>query len=101
MLGLGAAAWAAKGMAMRRPAPAGDLTHRPAVTAIPASHRRPPDDLTQIHGIGKVYAARLNQLGIDSFAELAEADPDSLAKALGLRSRTDVTDWIEQAKTLA
>lgn len=101
VVGLGAAAWAARDVVMRRPAPVGGLSSLPAVTAIPAPHRQPADDLTRIRGIGKAYATRLTLLGIDSFLGLAEADPDSLSNALGLKSRTDVTDWIQQAKDLA
>jgi nucleotidyltransferase/DNA polymerase involved in DNA repair len=59
------------------------------------------DDLTTIVGIGPVYAAALNRIGIQSFRQLAAQNADSLAARLtavrvsAARIRRD--RWIEQA----
>jgi predicted flap endonuclease-1-like 5' DNA nuclease len=54
------------------------------------------DDLTTLTGIGPVFAARLAQSGISTFAALAAAGPEVVAKATGITS-AKATDWIEQA----
>jgi predicted flap endonuclease-1-like 5' DNA nuclease len=59
------------------------------------------DDLELIHGIGPVFAGRLRAQGINTFAQLSEADPDALAAMVDLfpdRVRED--DWVGQAKRL-
>ncbi|MEA2000494.1 MAG: DUF4332 domain-containing protein, partial [Actinomycetota bacterium] len=62
----------------------------PHVSHEPPPHYRstppPPevvaDDLTEIKGIGQVYAARLNHMGITSFRALSEAEPQTVADSL-------------------
>ena len=54
------------------------------------------DDLTEINGIGPVYAQRLIDFGITSFAALAAADAAEAAEHLNLTTE-QVQDWIEQA----
>lgn len=54
------------------------------------------DDLTEINGIGPVYAQRLIDLGITSFAALAAADAAEAAEHLNLTTE-QVQNWIEQA----
>ncbi len=56
-----------------------------------------PDDLTAIKGIGPVYAARLEDIGIRSFRGLAETDADTIADSIGTTADA-VHDWIVQAK---
>jgi predicted flap endonuclease-1-like 5' DNA nuclease len=61
----------------------------------------PWDDLELIHGIGPVFAARLREKGITTFAKLAASEPEALATIVDLfpeRVRED--DWIGQAKRL-
>jgi predicted flap endonuclease-1-like 5' DNA nuclease len=65
----------------------------------PGPERASGDDLTEIVGIGPVYRNRLAGAGIVSFAELAKADPVTVAEAI------DVTDsmvagWIAQAREM-
>ena len=57
-----------------------------------------PDDvdLVSIDGIGGTYADRLREAGIDSRADLAAADPETVAEATGAAEAT-VEDWIDQA----
>lgn len=58
-----------------------------------------PDDLTRVTGIGPVYAERLGDIGIGSFASLAEADTATLASDIGLSERA-VAEWQRQARAL-
>lgn len=60
------------------------------------------DDLTELHGIGPSLAKELNSIGIHTFAQLAEQDPDELAEKLGgsglVRTRIQRDEWIQQAQ---
>jgi predicted flap endonuclease-1-like 5' DNA nuclease len=58
-----------------------------------------PDPLIRIRGIGPVYQRKLREVGINSFAHLAVADPAQLQQALGVKhwQRVDVASWIRQA----
>jgi purine-binding chemotaxis protein CheW len=60
------------------------------------------DDLTQIKGIGEVYARRLAVVGVRTFAALAELTADEVAALLDFpQSRLPhVTGWIAQAAEL-
>ncbi len=62
-----------------------------------------PDDLTRIRGIGPTYARALNALGVTTFAQLAEADPEALAAQIDRLSaeRIRQEDWIGQAAALS
>lgn len=53
-------------------------------------------DLEALDGIGPAYAERLREAGIPDTEALADADPNTVAEAIGV-SATRVTDWIEQA----
>lgn len=55
------------------------------------------DDLTDIVGIGPVYAKRLNASGISTFSELAAADIAVTAEAVNVTVER-VADWVEQAR---
>ena len=56
-----------------------------------------PDDLTEIKGIGPVYAGRLGDAGIRSFRGLSESDATTVAGTVGTTEAV-VNDWIAQAK---
>jgi Mrp family chromosome partitioning ATPase len=61
------------------------------------------DPLTKIDGIGPKYERALNAIGIVSFAQLAEQDPETLEEKMGARIRAERIRrdrWVEQAKTL-
>jgi len=71
-------------------------------TAVPAS----PDDLTKINDIGPRFAEALATIGITSFEQLAQQDPDTLTEQLSphvsIRAqRIRDKNWIEQAAELA
>ncbi|MDX1448792.1 MAG: DUF4332 domain-containing protein [Acidimicrobiia bacterium] len=54
------------------------------------------DDLTSIPGVGPVYAGRLRDAGITTFAEVATAGPQRLAEVTGAaESRTG--EWVAAA----
>lgn len=63
------------------------------------------DRLTDIRGIGPVYAAKLYEAGVDTFEELATLTPEEIQSIVKLprwRMReTDFTQWIEEARLLA
>lgn len=64
---------------------------------------RAGDDLTRLEGIGPVYAAKLRDAGISSFAELAATDEKTLAGIIGAPAwrRINYGEWIEQARLAA
>ncbi|WP_326525709.1 helix-hairpin-helix domain-containing protein [Sphingomonas sp.] len=94
-----------------QPLPAAD----PQPAAEPLAAAEPPpaanpavsgtDDLTQLKGVGPKLAARLAELGITSFAQVAALSPDAAAALdaqLGaFQGRMARDRWIEQADYLA
>ncbi len=57
------------------------------------------DDLTQIDGIGPVFAGRLRQRGIVTFSRLAETSPAALAEIIEAPAwrQPNFTAWINEA----
>jgi len=53
------------------------------------------DDLTAITGVGPAAAKKLNEAGINTYAELAAVNPETF-EATKVKP-----EWVEQAKTLA
>ena len=52
-----------------------------------------------VNGIGPTYAARLQEVGISTMSDLASANVDDLAgKIEVIGGRTEIEDWIKQAK---
>lgn len=58
-----------------------------------------PDDLTVIKGIGPVRSGHLSEEGITTFADLAAADPKSLAEQFDV-AETAAADWVSEAASL-
>lgn len=62
------------------------------------------DDLTEIHGIGKVLAKTLHRIGIYNFRQIAAFGPAELARVNSqlkdFKGRIEHDDWIGQAKEL-
>ena len=56
------------------------------------------DDLTEIKGIGPVFAERLRQAGITTFADVAKASADQLRDVTHATSVANPDEWIEQAR---
>ena len=55
-----------------------------------------PEDLTEINGIGPVFARRLMEGGLSTFAALAGADVNRVVELTGV-PESRAADWIEQA----
>jgi len=63
-----------------------------------------PDNLQEIKGIGAVLEKKLNALGIERFAQIADWTEDDIAKVdeqLNFRGRIQRERWVEQARELA
>ena len=78
-------------------AAASESTH-PEAASIPTAMSQ-PDDLTALEGIGPKVAQLLNNMGITTFQQLAEADLARLREALdgaGYKYM-DPAGWVEQA----
>lgn len=58
------------------------------------------DDLTVINGIGPVFAGRLRDAGITSFADVSAAGPSRLAEVTG-SSESRAAEWIVAATAFA
>lgn len=71
----------------------------------PVADANDADDLTRMKGVGPKLAARLNELGIRRFAQLAALDADAAlaldAKLGNFQGRMARDRWIEQARFLA
>jgi len=107
--GLGAAVWALRDKLLPAPEipdgpPPRFRTGTGASAGSASSGDEPgvPDahDLTVVKGIGPVYADRLREAGITTFAELAAADLDAVCEAAKV-SHSTATSWMEQAATLS
>jgi predicted flap endonuclease-1-like 5' DNA nuclease len=86
------------------PPPAARMIETPVAPPPPAPPRRVIDDLKKISGIGRVNEAKLNGLGITSFAQIAEWTPQDEARfgeILAFEGRIEREAWVRQAKILA
>lgn len=65
--------------------------------------RSHPDNLTVIKGIGPVYQWKLRDVGINTFKQLANADPDHVRRLLDIKKwqRVNIEAWVEQARDWA
>lgn len=79
--------------------PTGADAAEPAETTEPVPEA--PEDghehVESISGIGPAYAKRLGDAGIESVAELADADADALADETGVSAKR-IRRWIERAE---
>ncbi len=68
-----------------------------------AYQRTHPDTLTVIKGIGPVFQWKLRDAGINTFKQLASADPDQLRRMLDIKKwqRVNIEAWVEQARDWA
>ena len=91
-IGAGSAPAAAKAEA--KPAKAAKAKPAKAEAAKAAA----ADDLTKITGVGPAAAAKLNDAGITSFAQLAALSAEEIAAIEAIKIKPE---WVEQAKELA
>jgi polyhydroxyalkanoate synthase len=54
-------------------------------------------DVESVDGIGPTYAERLHEAGIETTADLADADAETVAEA-AQTSESNAADWIEQVE---
>ena len=93
VIGLGAAVWALRDKLL--PAPEIPDGPPPRFRTVPPSPVA-ADDLTEVKGVGPVYAQRLVDAGITSFAMLADADVAAVAGSAKV-SESQAASWIGQA----
>lgn len=97
IVGLGAAVWALRDKLL----PAPEIPDGPPPRFRTGESPAPStDDLTMVKGIGPVYAERLTEAGITSFAALASADTTTVSEAAGI-SESTAASWMEQATSLS
>jgi predicted flap endonuclease-1-like 5' DNA nuclease len=79
--------------------PAPHVPHEPPphFRSTPPAPEPATDDLTSIKGIGPVYAARLADIGITTFQNLAAADQHTITEATNA-SASAIAQWISQAQ---
>ena len=72
----------------------------PAPPTEPTAPTQTPEaeDLTEINGIGPVFARRLMEAGISTFDALADAEPERVAEIVGA-PESRASDWIDQAQS--
>ncbi|MEM7133289.1 MAG: helix-hairpin-helix domain-containing protein [Chloroflexota bacterium] len=66
-----------------------------------ASNGNYPDDLTAITGLEDIYAQRLHEMGIFTWAQVAELEPPLLKDWVDAGATTNVKEWPRLARTLA
>ncbi|MEA3510012.1 MAG: helix-hairpin-helix domain-containing protein [Actinomycetota bacterium] len=97
IVGLGAAVWALRDKLL----PAPEIPDGPPPRFRTGDTSTPSvDDLTTVKGIGPIYAERLIEAGITSFADLASADVTAVSDAAGI-SESTAESWMEQATSLS
>lgn len=72
----------------------------PVAATMPLATNGAADDLTIIKGIGPVFAKRLNEAGIATFADLAKASADHLRQVTNASAVADPEEWIAQARSM-
>jgi len=93
---------AAPAPAAEAPEPAPAKEEKPAEAAEPAA--TDGDDLTKIKGLGKVFAGKLNDAGITTFAQMAALSTDEIAaleEKLNVSGKFEKEGWVDQAKEFA
>ncbi len=83
--------------------PVSKLAEPPVEKVKPATAASRPDDLKVVEGIGPKVSRLLNEAGIFTFAQLAEADPVHLKQILDAAKLTMMNpeSWPEQARLAA
>jgi predicted flap endonuclease-1-like 5' DNA nuclease len=86
------------------PAPAPEPVRFVETAPPPAPKPTVPDDLKRIRGIGRVNEAKLNEMGITTFAQIAAwgaAEEERYGELLEFEGRIEREEWVAQAKILA
>ncbi len=78
------------------------IVERRQKVEIEQAHKEQPvvaDPLERIKGIGPVYATRLNEAGVMTFAQLAASDPSVIGDITGATTGA-AANWIQDAREL-
>jgi predicted flap endonuclease-1-like 5' DNA nuclease len=63
-----------------------------------------PDDLKRIRGVGVLIERKLNSMGINSYAQVANwtsAEIDRVSQVLDFKGKVERENWVEQARILS
>jgi predicted flap endonuclease-1-like 5' DNA nuclease len=63
-----------------------------------------PDDLKRIRGVGVLIERKLNSMGINSYAQIANwtsAEIDRVSQVLDFKGKVERENWVEQARILS
>ncbi|MBE7552872.1 MAG: hypothetical protein HS126_17510 [Anaerolineales bacterium] len=68
-----------------------------------AYQRSHPDNLMVIKGIGPIFQWKLRDAGINTYKQLAAADPAQIRRLLSIKKwqRVNIESWVEQARDWA
>jgi predicted flap endonuclease-1-like 5' DNA nuclease len=104
--GVGAILWAMRDRLLsvaipREPQqPAFRVPERPSRSRPEAKEEEPsPHGVTDVNGIGPVYATRLEAAGVTTLSDLARSDAEDIAKAADVTAAR-AGSWIESARAL-
>jgi small subunit ribosomal protein S1 len=92
------------GAALGGSVPAAEETPAKEKPAAEATTSDDGDDLTKIKGLGKVFAGKLNEAGITTFAQMAALTAEEVAtleEKLNVSGKFEKEDWVAQAKAFA
>ena len=81
----------------------GQTQKKPAAVKPAAAVSKPDDDLTKIEGIGPAFVAKLKNVGVTRFDQIAlwnDAQIKRHDEEFGLRGRITRENWVGQAKQL-
>jgi len=90
----------ARAVTTRKTAPKRKPVKKPAPKAVPAAR----DDLKRIKGVGRQNEARLNAIGVTSFAQVAawsKKEQADIGERLAFPGRIERENWVKQAAVLA
>ena len=89
--------------AQPKPAPARKRVSKPKPKPAPKAPAA-RDDLKRIKGVGRQNEARLNAIGVSTFAQVAKwskKDQAEIGERLAFPGRIEREEWVKQAKALA
>ena len=69
-----------------------------------ATGKAGPDDLKRIRGVGVLIERKLNSMGINSYAQVANwtsAEIDRVSQVLDFKGKVERENWVEQARILS
>lgn len=76
---------------------------QPSATPVVTDNATPdhPDNLAMIRGVGEAYKRRLYGVGIYTWRQVAESEPETLRRITRAKPNADINAWRTQARELA